>query len=528
MSNKEHRPQRRASNFRIPFETAVKTCQKYGTLKKQGEKVKNWKTRYFALCKTNLLYYKSPEDKHFTGAINILNCPISRWTNNEIKHSLQIQTKSRTYYLAGSSEQEIDEWLLCLIEQSGYKLIVKVEDVPLAEEHKGCQCFTSIQDAIDAAKGGEKIMVYNGHYKENLWIEKPIQLCGYMTEEETKQKEEFQRIQYEEELQELKKEQAEDNENGIGSAGVGGMLVSSSLGEGNTNTYNNRNNNRTQKVEGGDPLKQFSMMGFQQVLNQIKVKQQPVGSNGKVIIENLNPDESIIVYRANGGVIQNITFQMKRAPRYENQLVDDNDNLLVSCIEMDSGALTLQNCTITSCHTGSGIITSNTSNIVLKECLITDVRDVGIWLMDRSRSTINRCKIQSVKQDSIRVIGESILHSLNRCEISGSGKYGVCLCDRSLCESIDYTSITESIGDNIHIQNEARLLRVNRCTLTKSPEFAINFCNTPNTSLSEDNLYVKLIGNKFNENKLGEVNIQHLELMGRFVKRFLKKKKLNK
>ena len=105
---------KKMTNFRIPAQTALRQGQKYGTMHKLGEKVKNWKNRLFILMKSNLLYYKSPDDKHFTGAINILNCPIMRCDPSEtpgMKHSLKIQTKTRTYYLAAASEQDANEWV---------------------------------------------------------------------------------------------------------------------------------------------------------------------------------------------------------------------------------------------------------------------------------------------------------------------------------------------------------------------------------------------------------------------------------
>lgn len=106
---------RSASNFRLPAQLALKQGLKVGSLNKLGEKVKNWKSRIFILLKTNLLYYKTIDDKHYTGAINILGCPILRCDPNEVtnsmRHTLKIVTKTRTYYLAANSEQDANEWV---------------------------------------------------------------------------------------------------------------------------------------------------------------------------------------------------------------------------------------------------------------------------------------------------------------------------------------------------------------------------------------------------------------------------------
>lgn len=106
---------RSVSNFRMPAQLALKQGQKIGSLNKLGEKVKNWKTRIFILMKTNLLYYKTAEDKHYTGVINLLNCPITKCDPSEVpgnmRHCLKIQTKTRTYYLSASSEQGANEWV---------------------------------------------------------------------------------------------------------------------------------------------------------------------------------------------------------------------------------------------------------------------------------------------------------------------------------------------------------------------------------------------------------------------------------
>ncbi|KAG2383026.1 hypothetical protein C9374_004993 [Naegleria lovaniensis] len=536
--------QRSVSNFRMPAQLALKQGQKIGSLNKLGEKVKNWKTRIFVLLKTNLLYYKTAEDKHYTGVINILNCPILRCDPSEtpgnMKHCLKIQTKTRTYYLSASSEQDANEWLIALIEQSGYKIIVKQaqDPTPLEPSHRSCQIFGSIQKAIDAARGGEKILIYPGIYRENLWIEKPIQLCGYMSELERKQRSEAIKQIISQTQQQDESVQHASNEGGayekvapiqnVKKSMTIEMMNHSSMNASQTimNDPSRMSESELKKTASSRRAKNTNAAADQEMKKRIeeeRVKTRAIGSTNTIIIENADDSESVIVYKANGGVISNVTLRSRLSN--PSQYSIEEEKPLSSCLEMDNGGLTLKGVTISSAECGSGILATNKSILILMECIISQCRDMGVWLMDRTQCTISRSRIVSCKVDAIRVSGESTLHKLSHTDMLGSGLNGLCVCDRALCSSMHSCQISQSVANNICVQNEARIRRVVGCTLTNSSEFGILFSNIPTRGLSEEDIICKLTNNKIENNVLGDVYIEHLDYMGRFVKKYVRRKK---
>ena len=402
--------------------------------------------------------------------------------------------------------------MIALIEQSGYKLIVKSpnDPTPLQPNHRSCKVFQTIQEAIDLAKGGEKILVYPGVYRENLWIEKPIHLCGFISEEEVKQRREAMKLvassmDGEGEVEEKKSDASDFRST---------MSDPSQMSE-----------KELRKTASSRRAKNTNAAANQELKKKIeheRAKTKAIGSTNKIIVENADESESVVVYKANGGVISNITFRISSKTLRIDQ---EQDKPLVSCIEMDNGGLTLQGVTIAACDTGSGITVMNKSILIVMESIIAQCRDMGVWLLDRSQCTIDRSRIVSAKYNGICVSGESILHKVSHTDIIGCGLFGICLCDRSVCNTISSSSITQNLGDNIRVQNEARLKRITGCEITGSSEFGILFGNYPVRGFSEDDLMVKLSNNKVSENKMGDIYIEHPDYMGRYIKKYVRRKK---
>ncbi len=74
---------------------------------------------------------------------------------------------------------------ISIIVFSSFTVLTTLEHVNAAGEENtiyvdddGGQDYTSIQDAIDNASTGDKIIVYNGTFQDQLWIDKPIDLIG--------------------------------------------------------------------------------------------------------------------------------------------------------------------------------------------------------------------------------------------------------------------------------------------------------------------------------------------------------------
>ncbi|EFC47821.1 hypothetical protein NAEGRDRAFT_78672 [Naegleria gruberi] len=445
-----------------------------------------------------------------------------------MRHTLKIVTKTRTYYLAANSEQDANEWLIALIEQSGYHLVVKSaqDPTPLEKQHRNCQIFGSIQTAIDAARGGEKILIYPGIYRENLWIEKPIQLVGYMSELEIKQKTEAMKQilskQYNEEghdgeeeavsvnaQKDLRKTASMDS-NAMTNANDVTRMSESELRK----TASSRRVKNTNAVAVGSEMKKK--------IEEERIKTKIMGSTNNIVIENADENESCLVYKANGGVISNITFRVRT---HTYKYASEEEKPVVSCLELDNGGLTLKGVTISSSEYGSGIILMNKSILIMMESIISQCRDMGIWLMDRSQCTVTRSRIVSCKLDGIRVSGESSLHKLKEVDILGCGLSGLCICDRSLSTLISHCNFNQNISDNIRVQNEGRVKKIVSCSISNASEFGILFANYPARGFSQDDLLVKLTNNSIENNKMGDIYIEHLDYMGRFIKKYVRRKK---
>eukprot|EP01084_Bolivina_argentea_P251681 422197_1 len=91
-------------------------------LTKQGKLNKNWKRRYFVLNKFHQLKYFDDEKR--TKYLGLINCTqISSVTNGKIyskdlQYTLELNTKSRTWYIAANSERQRLKWLELMKKQS--------------------------------------------------------------------------------------------------------------------------------------------------------------------------------------------------------------------------------------------------------------------------------------------------------------------------------------------------------------------------------------------------------------------------
>lgn len=425
--------------------------------------------------------------------------------------------------------------LIALIGQSGYKIIVKnsQDPTPLEPSHRSCQIFGSIQKAIDAARGGEKILIYPGIYRENLCIEKPIQLCGYMSELEMKQRSEAIKQIISTQQDDSNQQQLLRNDEGlyekvapIQNVKKTPLLFDSDIIDNNStaNDPSRMTESELRMTASSRRAKHTNAVADQEMKKRIeeeRMKTRAIGSTNTIIIENADDSESVIVYKANGGVISNVTLRS----RLSSQYTIEEEKPLVSCLEMDNGGLTLKDVTISSAECGSGILAINKSVLIVMECIISQCRDMGLWLMDRTQCTISRSRIVSCKVDGIRVSGESTLHKMSQTDILGCGLNGLCVCDRALCSAINSCQISQSVANNICAQNEARIRRVVGCKIDNSSEFGILFSNIPTRGFSEEDIICKLTNNKIENNKLGDVYIEHLDYMGRFIKKYVRRKK---
>lgn len=87
---------------------------KEGYLTKKGAVVRNWKKRYFKLDSLKLAYYEKDSDKDplkviFTSDITAVKPNLS--VDNTRKHLFEVVTESRTFFIQGETEEEMQSWI---------------------------------------------------------------------------------------------------------------------------------------------------------------------------------------------------------------------------------------------------------------------------------------------------------------------------------------------------------------------------------------------------------------------------------
>ena len=91
------------------------TEKKTGWLKKLGQVVKNWKTRYFVLRPDCLIYFKSESQDETQGVVYFdESCGVRRYDSNgsdgTLKHRIELQGRGRVMTLAAPTMEMADAW----------------------------------------------------------------------------------------------------------------------------------------------------------------------------------------------------------------------------------------------------------------------------------------------------------------------------------------------------------------------------------------------------------------------------------
>jgi len=82
-----------------------------GYLYKRSSKLKNWKKRWFVLRGTKLAYYKNDKEYKLISVIDLSMIHQVGKVNVSRPNVFGIVTKPRTYYMQGTSEEEVDNWI---------------------------------------------------------------------------------------------------------------------------------------------------------------------------------------------------------------------------------------------------------------------------------------------------------------------------------------------------------------------------------------------------------------------------------
>lgn len=106
----------------ISAPSAIQEVYRTGWLYKQGDKVKNWKKRWFVLKDNKLTYYAAKNDKTPKGSIALsLAVPkdgqheagtsIKGLSDHSYSYTFEIVVTGRVYYIAATSDIETQEWI---------------------------------------------------------------------------------------------------------------------------------------------------------------------------------------------------------------------------------------------------------------------------------------------------------------------------------------------------------------------------------------------------------------------------------
>ncbi|PRP81071.1 Ras guanine nucleotide exchange factor [Planoprotostelium fungivorum] len=89
----------------------MSAVERSGWLKKQGHKVKNWKTRFFVLRGDKLYYYTNPELATLKGTIPLLESTITDDKRRGAKNFILKTRDGTSYFIEADSEADKDNWI---------------------------------------------------------------------------------------------------------------------------------------------------------------------------------------------------------------------------------------------------------------------------------------------------------------------------------------------------------------------------------------------------------------------------------
>lgn len=99
---------------------------KSGELRKQGHRVKNWKSRWFILQNDYLFYFKSRLDSKPIDHIPLSNCAIQK-ASKKVKKQNTFEIRSpyidKIYYIQANSEAEMDDWMRAIEAASSFECV---------------------------------------------------------------------------------------------------------------------------------------------------------------------------------------------------------------------------------------------------------------------------------------------------------------------------------------------------------------------------------------------------------------------
>eukprot|EP00761_Pharyngomonas_kirbyi_P004857 gb/GECH01004862.1/.p1 GENE.gb/GECH01004862.1/~~gb/GECH01004862.1/.p1 ORF type:complete len:349 (+),score=100.48 gb/GECH01004862.1/:1-1047(+) len=210
----------------ISAREAENSASHQGYITKQGERSSSWKKRYFVLRNNQLLYFKSKKSSLPKGFIDISGLyaiPLDSETvashspaavrsrkkqrtccycccccccllGHHRRHFIQLDTPYRSYFLETPDEASKDLWVEEL-NQASASSPYKGDDgadattttttaatgsyVRVVDSHpKGVAYYKTIRDAVQASNSGDHIFIRPGTYKENITINKPLNITG--------------------------------------------------------------------------------------------------------------------------------------------------------------------------------------------------------------------------------------------------------------------------------------------------------------------------------------------------------------
>lgn len=437
---------------------------KIGRLVKVGQRHKSWRRRLFILIGSKLYYYRGMNNKNWAGVLEMRHARVTRADDECRKRfAIKIETQRRTLHAHADSEEEINQWIVALIHAAEGCLTVRKdhghsggddngggeEKAVVAEDNN---VFSTIQEAIDFADNGERILVWPGVYEETLVIEKPVHIEGVWQSSGSSGST-------------VTKQSADAGSTSNAQMCSPILSPTSSMDlVFDLDEYDSDEGSDLEEEEEDKGEEKETRDRREEHNQDTPLEQRPatIGSDSHVVI--VSHDDCCIAYKAKGAKLVNIELRVTVS---EDATIGDHP---ISALEMENGQITLENCTFTS-NAGCGILAMNRSICHINRCLVVDNRDIGVWFWDKARGEIHDSAVKGSGWDGLRLTAESQCIVRNTA-IEDCMLHGVVACDKTKC-LLESSRITSCAAAGVRLSQECNITMRNN-VISSCGEFGLH------------------------------------------------------
>ncbi|MEP6923645.1 MAG: pectinesterase family protein [Pyrinomonadaceae bacterium] len=229
--------------------------------------------------------------------------------------------------------------------------------------------------------------------------------------------------------------------------------------------------------------------------NIILDKKMEIAGDGAV--QNIvvrSRDKSCVSMQTDRAIIRNLTLQC----------VAGNKGKTVFGVDIANGEMTLQNCDVSSDSLACIAVRGQTTNSFIRDCLIHNGSDSGIYFFEGATGTIEECEIYQNKHSNV-VIAQNANPTFKNCRIFKGENAGFFVYQNGLGTIDDCDIYGHAAGEVVVSQGGSPVLR--GCQIHDSNNAGVFVQNQGRALLEGCNIYGNLgAGVSFDGGSIGAIN----------------------